>query len=95
METEKKHNQKTEEYFVKPKGLFHIFWHATDQKIRFIEIITPGDFEYYFAKLAPYLPDGQPPQMNKLLATVAKYGLIVDPTAADEIVTKYGSNPFG
>ena len=83
------------EYIVKPKGIFHTFWNATDQRIRFIEIITPGNFENYFAELAPFLVPGQPPQMDKVRETGAKYGLIVDPTAAEEIVKKYGLNPLG
>jgi quercetin dioxygenase-like cupin family protein len=82
------------EYVVKPKGIFHTFWNATDQRIRFIEIITPGNFEYYFAELAPFLLPGQPPQMDKVRETGAKYGLIVDPSAADEIIKKYGLNPL-
>jgi quercetin dioxygenase-like cupin family protein len=82
------------EYIVKPKGIFHTFWNAGDHTIRFIEIITPGNFEYYFAELAPFLLPGQNPQMDKVRETVAKYGLIVDPSAADEIVKKYGLNPL-
>jgi quercetin dioxygenase-like cupin family protein len=82
------------QYIVKPKGIFHTFWNATDQRIRFIEIITPGNFEYYFAELAPFLTAGMPPQLDKVGETAAKYGLIVDPTAADQIVLKYGLNPL-
>lgn len=80
------------QYIVKPKGNFHTFWNASDQRIRFIEIITPGNFEYYFAELAPFLLPDQPPQMDKLREIAAKYGLIVDPYATDEIVKKYGLN---
>ena len=83
------------EYIVKPKGIFHTFWNSTNQRIRFIEIITPGNFEYYFAELAPFLLSGQPPQMDKVRETGIKYGLIVDPNAAAEIITKYGLNPLG
>jgi uncharacterized cupin superfamily protein len=82
------------QYIVKPKGIFHTFWNASDQRIRFIEIITPGNFEYYFAELAPFLHPDQPPQMDKVRETAAKYGLIVDPYAADEIVKKYGLKPL-
>jgi hypothetical protein len=32
--------------------------------------------------------------MDKVRETAAKYGLIVDPSAADEIVKKYGLNPL-
>lgn len=81
------------EYIVKPKEIFHTFWNAGDQMVRFIEIITPGNFEYYFAELAPFLLKGQPPQMDKVRETARKYGLIIDPDAAAEIITKYGLNP--
>ena len=83
------------QYIVKPKDIFHTFWNSTDQKIRFVEIITPGTFEYYFAEVAPFLVKGQPPQMDKVRETAAKYGLIVDPYAANEIVKTYGLRPLG
>ena len=83
------------QYIIKPKGIFHTFWNATDQRIRFIEIITPGNFEYYFAELAPFLLPDQPPQMDKVREVAAKYGLIVDPEPAAEIIKKYGLKPLG
>lgn len=82
------------EYVVKPKEIFHTFWNAGDKMVRFIEIITPGNFEYYFAELAPYLLKGQPPQMDKVKATADKYGLIVDITSVAEIIEKYGLKPL-
>jgi quercetin dioxygenase-like cupin family protein len=82
------------QYIVKPKDIFHTFWNSTNQRIRFIEIITPGTFECYFAEMAPFLLPGQPPQMDKIRETAAKYGLIVDPYAADEIVKKYDLKPL-
>ena len=81
------------EYIVKPKEIFHTFWNAGDKIVRFIEIITPGNFEYYFAELAPFLLKGQPPQMDKVRETGQKYGLIIDPDAATEIIAKYGLKP--
>lgn len=83
------------DYIVKPRGIFHTFWNATTERIRFIEIISPGNFAYYFAELAPFLEAGKPPQMDKVRETGAKYGLIVDPAAAEEIIKKYGLNPLG
>ena len=61
---------------------------------RFIEIITPGNFEYYFAELAPLLLKGQPPQMDKVRETGLKYGLVVDINAATEIIEKYKLKPL-
>ena len=82
------------EYIVKPIEIFHTFWNAGDKMVRFIEIITPGNFEYYFAELAPFLLKGQPPQMDKVRATGQKYGLVIDPDAAEEIIAKYGLKPI-
>ena len=50
------------EYIVKPRGIFHTFWNAGSERIRFVEVITPGNFESYFAELAPFLETGKPPQ---------------------------------
>ena len=67
---------------------------SNDTSSYFIEIITPGNFEYYFAELAPLLLKGQPPQMDKVRETGQKYGLVIDPDAAAEIITKYGLKPL-
>lgn len=77
------------EYIVKPRGIFHTFWNAGDERIRFIEIISPGNFEYYFAEIAPFLATGKPPELDKLMATAAKYGLEFDRSAAEVIIKKY------
>ena len=78
------------EYVVKPRGIFHTFWNAGDERIRFIEIISPGNFEYYFAEIAPFLAPGKPPELDKLMATAAKYGLEFDMSAAAAIIKKFG-----
>jgi len=83
------------QYILKPRGIFHTFWNAGNERIRFIEFIVPGNFSNYFKELAPFLVAGQPPQMDKVRETGAKYGLIVDPNAANVIVEKYGLKPFG
>ena len=82
------------QYIVKPKGIFHTFWNATDEKIRFVEVITPGNFENYFAEVAPFIL-AKPTQMDKVRETAAKYGLIIEPNAAEEIIKKYGLKPLG
>jgi quercetin dioxygenase-like cupin family protein len=82
------------EYIVKPRGIFHTFWNSGKERIRWIEVITPGNFEYYFAEVAPFLEEGKPPQMDKVKEMVAKYGLVVDPGAIDEIIRQYGLKPL-
>jgi quercetin dioxygenase-like cupin family protein len=82
------------QYIIKPRGIFHTFWNSGEGRIRFMEVITPGNFEYYFAEMAPFLVAGQPPQLDKIRETAAKYGLIVDPYAADGIIKQYGLRPL-
>jgi quercetin dioxygenase-like cupin family protein len=78
------------EYIVKQRGYFHTFWNAGEKRVRFIEIIAPGGFEHYFVEMAQYLMPGKPPQYEKMKETAAKYGLIVDPYGAEEIIKQYG-----
>jgi|SRR5687767_1954444 len=78
------------EYIVKPRGIFHTFWNAGTERIRFIEVISPGNFENYFFEIAPFLQIGRPLQLDKISAIVAKYGLVMDMSAGEEIVRKYG-----
>ena len=80
------------EYIVKPRGIFHTFWNSGSERIRFLEVISPGNFENYFFEIAPFLQASQPLQLDKISAIIAKYGLIVDMSAAVEIIKKYGLN---
>ena len=80
------------EYVVKPRGIFHTFWNPGSDRIRFIEVITPGNFSNYFFEIAPFLQANQPLQLDKISAIIAKYGLIVDMAAGVEIIKKYGLN---
>jgi len=82
------------EYVIKPKEIFHTFWNAGNQRVRFIEIISPGNFEYYFAEIAPFLQTGKPPQLDKLGETASKYGLTMDIAATEEIIKRYGLKPL-
>jgi quercetin dioxygenase-like cupin family protein len=82
------------QYIVKPRGIFHTFWNASNKRLRFIEVIAPGNFENYFAEMAPFLLPGKPPQFDKLKATADKYGLIVDPYGAEEVIKRYGLKPL-
>lgn len=83
------------EFIVKPRGVFHTFWNATNERIRFLEIISPGGFETYFAEMASLLLPDHPPQLEKMKEVATKYGLTTDPHAAQEIVNQYGLKTLG
>ena len=57
--------------------------------MRFFEIIAPGNFDNYFAEIAPFFPQDKEPEFDKLIATAARYGLDFDMTAAESTVKKY------
>jgi uncharacterized cupin superfamily protein len=42
-------------YVVKPRGVFHAFWNATDEPARVMEIHAPGAFEAFYGELAQIL----------------------------------------
>lgn len=62
------------EIVVKPRGIFHAFWNAGDEPVRFVEVISPGGFEGYFAELAPLIPADGPPDLDRLAALAARRG---------------------
>lgn len=78
-------------YVVKPRGVFHTFWNAGTERVRFIEMITPGGFEHYFEELAPLLPPNSAnPDWTSVAAVGERYGLEFDPSRVDELLKKYG-----
>lgn len=83
------------EFIIKPKEIFHTFWNAGTVMTRFIEIITPGNFENYFAEIEPFLPAGKPPNLDKLGETANKYGLVFDHSQTEGLIKKYSLNPLG
>lgn len=74
---------------VKPRGIFHAFWNASDQPVRFLEVISPGGFENYFAELARLIPaDGQP-DLGAIAALAARYGMEFDFAGMPELVQRH------
>jgi hypothetical protein len=37
---------------VKNRDVWHTFWNAGDEQLRFLEIIAPGDFSEFFEEVA-------------------------------------------
>lgn len=79
------------ETVTKPRGVMHTFWNAGDVPLRFLEIVAPGTgFDRYFAELAPFLPEGAPPDLAGVGAVAARYGIEFDMPATFEILQRYG-----
>ena len=62
----------------KPLGIPHAFWNAGDEPARVLEIIAPGGFEDYFAKMGELLAAGGPPDPAARRALGQRFGLDLD-----------------
>jgi quercetin dioxygenase-like cupin family protein len=75
---------------VKPRGIPHAMWNATDQPARVIEMLSPGGLEEYFDKLGPVLAheDGAGPKEYYELAEA--YGIEIKDDWIEELEKTYG-----
>lgn len=77
------------EIVVKPRGIFHAFWNAGDRPVRFLEVISPGGFEGYFAELAGIIPAEGPPDLGAIAALGARYGMEFDFSRLPELMERH------
>ena len=73
----------------KPRGQWHTFWNAGDERASLLEIIAPAGFERFFAELLDMFPDGKldPPRLAPL---AQRYGLDVDPSSIPGLCARFG-----
>ena len=53
-------------YVIKPSGIPHTHWNATQHPARVMEITTPGEFESFFDELGALLAADRPPDAAAL-----------------------------
>jgi hypothetical protein len=78
---------------VKNRDVWHTFWNAGDEPVRFVEVIAPGDFAGYFAEAAAVLPLDRAPDeetMARLNAIGTGYGLEFDYSSIPELTEEQG-----
>jgi quercetin dioxygenase-like cupin family protein len=75
---------------VKPRGIQHAFWNATDEPARLLELIVPGGFERYFTELGEILGRPGPPDVAALGELAAQYDLEVDPASIPRLAADHG-----
>lgn len=81
------------ETIVKNREVWHTFWNAGDDPVRFVEIIAPGEFVTYFEEAAAVLPVGRAPDeetMAQLDAIGAEYGLEFDYASTPQLTQNHG-----
>jgi mannose-6-phosphate isomerase-like protein (cupin superfamily) len=78
---------------VKPRGVPHAFWNASDEETRVLEMISPAGFEQYFAELVPLLSGGGEPDFEALGALQARYEMTMDPSSIGPLIERFGLRP--
>lgn len=77
------------ELVVKPRGVPHAFWNATDEETRVLELISPGGFEQYFADLAPILSADGPPDFAAMGQVQARYEVTMDVDSIGPLMERF------
>lgn len=78
------------EIVVKPRGEYHTFWNAGDRPVRFLEVISPGGLEEYFAELGGLIPADGPPEMEAIAALAGRYGMEFDLARMPGLLQRHG-----
>ena len=74
----------------KPRGEWHTFWNAGPEPVRFLELVSPPGFAAYFRELAALIPASGPPDLGRLGALAARYGVEFDYGAMGALVARHG-----
>jgi quercetin dioxygenase-like cupin family protein len=75
---------------LKPRGVPHAFWNASDEPARLLEVISPAGFESYFAESASLFSGDDPPDLDRLAALAERYGLEMDFASVPRLAAEYG-----
>jgi quercetin dioxygenase-like cupin family protein len=74
---------------LKPRGIAHAFWNATNEPARLLELISPAGFENYFHELAPLLGAAQRDEAA-IGEIVSRYQLDIDFGTIPLLAQRYG-----
>jgi hypothetical protein len=74
---------------VKPRGIPHAFWNASEAPARIVELIVPAGFEGYFRQMAPVLAAPQP-DFGCAAESCARYGIQMDTDSIGVLHARFG-----
>ena len=76
-------------YVLKPRGIMHTFWNATDRPARILEILSPAKFEKFFEAMGDLMkhPDAETPE--RLVALAAAHGATLSMEWVAELKSTY------
>ncbi|MGH3464965.1 MAG: cupin domain-containing protein [Kribbellaceae bacterium] len=77
-------------YLVKPRGIPHAMWNASDKPARVIEMLSPGGLEEYFEKLGPILAHEGGAGAKEYYELAETYGITIEDDWIEELEKMYG-----
>lgn len=80
------------ESVVKGRDVWHTFWNADDEPLRFLEIIAPGEFSELFEEVAPLTPLDPTDEeaVAEFLAVGERYGFEAELESVPTLCEQYG-----
>jgi quercetin dioxygenase-like cupin family protein len=75
-------------FVVRPKGVPHALWNATDRPVKFLDMYTPAGFEAFGEELARRF-SSTPPTFDQLAELGRRHDVIFLPEQAPALLQKY------
>jgi uncharacterized cupin superfamily protein len=76
-------------YVLKPRGIMHTFWNATDRPARILEILSPASFEKFFEAMGELMKNPGPETPVRLGALAAAHHATVSMDWIAELKASY------
>ena len=80
----------TGSFLVKPRGVPHALWNASEETATIVEVVTPAGLERYFEEVAPILVNQGPDWTKRFYETADRYGLTILDDWSQELQDRYG-----
>jgi quercetin dioxygenase-like cupin family protein len=82
-------------YVLKPRGIMHTFWNATDKPARLLEILSPAKFEKFFEEMSDLFKHPGPQTNEQLGAAAARHNCPMSLDWVPELEATYGLKLLG
>jgi len=76
-------------WILKPRGLMHTFWNAGPEPARIIELMTPGNLEHMFRRMADLAARDEMSD-ERLDALAVEFGTTIDMTWVPDLSARHG-----
>ncbi|MDQ6879250.1 MAG: cupin domain-containing protein [Candidatus Dormibacteraeota bacterium] len=82
-------------YVLKPRGIMHTFWNATDKPARILEILSPSAFEKFFEGMSDLVKNPGADMPERLAALAARHNNVLSMDWVPALKATYGLKLLG